>query len=129
MQDVASVMWRPPRAATECPPQDMVGVLHRLENLTRVGFCRLCYTLGRNCGCARATHQSSYGYGAQALWAPPQPSYASMASSMMTTASTSMRGISPTIGPPRGFPAIGAPTPMDVSPSYNLLAQAGVGRL
>ena len=49
----------------------------------------------------------------------------------MTTASTSMRGVSPTVGPPPGFPAMGVPTPMDVlpaSPSYNLLAHAGVGR-
>ena len=51
-----------------------------------------------------------------------------MASSMMTTASTSMRGVSPTMGPPPGFPAMGVPTPMYVSPNYNLLAHAGVGR-
>ena len=67
-------------------------------------------------------------YRDQALWAPPLPSYASMASSMATTASTSMRGVSLTMGPPPGFPARGVPTPMDVllaSQSYNLLAQAG----
>ena len=67
----------------------------------------------------------------QALWVPPQPSYASMAVSMTTTASTSMRGVSPTMRPPPGFPTRGLPLPMDVSPasqSYNLLAQAGVGR-
>ena len=54
-----------------------------------------------------------------------------MASSMITTTSTSLRGVSPTAGPPPGFPTRGAPSPMDVSPaqkSYNLLAQAGVGR-
>ena len=54
-----------------------------------------------------------------------------MASTMITTASTSMRGVSPTAGPQPGFPARGAPAPMDVSPaskSYNLLTQAGVGR-
>ena len=42
-----------------------------------------------------------------------------------------MRGVSPTAGPPPGFPAMEVPTPMDVSPasqSYNLLAHAGVGR-
>ena len=38
VQDVASGMWRPPHAATDCPNQDIVGVLHRLENLTGVGF-------------------------------------------------------------------------------------------
>ena len=131
VQDVASGMWKPPHATTSCPSQDMTGVLHRLENLTRVGFCHLCYALGGNCRCSKATPQAPLSYGGQALWVPPQPSYASMASSMTTTASTSMRGVSPTVGPPPGFPARGAPSPMDVSPapqSYNLLAQAGVGR-
>ena len=50
---------------------------------------------------------------------------------MITTTSTSLRGVLPTAGPPPGFPARGAPSPMDVSlaqKSYNLLAQAGVGR-
>ena len=131
MQDMASGMWKPPRAATSCPSQDMAGVLHRLENLARVGFCHLCYTLGGNCRCSKATPQAPLGYGDQALWVLPQPSYASMASSTITTASTSMRGVSPTVGPQPGFPAKGAPSPMDVLPalqSYNLLAQAGVGR-
>ena len=128
VQDVASGMRRPPRTATDCPNEDIVGVLHRLENLTGVGFCYLCYALGSNCGCSRATYQAPCGYGSTALWTPPKLSYASMASSMMTTASTSMRGVSPTMGPPPGFPAMGAPTPMDVLPSYNPLAHAGVGR-
>ena len=131
VQDVASGMWKPPRVATSCPIQDMAGVLHRLENLTGVGFCCLCYTLGGNCRCSKATPQAPLGYGGQALWVLPQPSYASMASSMITTASTSMRGVSPTVGPPPGFPTRGVPSPMDVSlapQSYNLLAQAGVGR-
>ena len=131
MQDVTSGMQKPPCVATSCPSQDMAGVLHRLESLTEVGFCRLCYTLGGNCRCSKATPQAPLGYGGQALWVPPQPSYASMASSMTTTTSTSMRGVSPTVGPSPGFPARGASSPMDVLPapqSYNLLAQAGVGR-
>ena len=109
----------------------MAGVLHRLENLTGVGFCCLCYALGGNCRCSKATHQAPLGYGDQALWVLPQPSHASMASSTITTASTSMRGVSLTVGPPPDFPARGAPSPMDVSldpKSYNLLAQAGIGR-
>ena len=131
VQDVASGMRKPPRMATDCPNQDIAGVLHRLENLTGVGFCRLCYTLGSHCGCSRTTHQAPHGYGGQALWVPPKPSYASMASSTVTTTSTSMRGVSPSVGPPPGFPARGTPTRKDVSPasqSYNPLAHAGVGR-
>ena len=128
VQDVALGMWRPPRAATECPNQYIAGVLHRLENLTRVGFCCLCYALGSNCECSRATHQAPQSYGSTALWTLPTPSYASMASLTMTTASTSMRGVSPTVGPPPGFPAMGVPAPMDVLLSYNPLAHAGVDR-
>ena len=131
MQDVASWMRKPPHAATGCPSQDMAGVLHKLENLTGVGFCCLCYTIGGSCGCSRAVPQVPPSYRDQALWVLPQPSYASIASSMSTTTSTSMRGVSPTARPPPGFPARGTPLPMDVSPapqSYNLLAQAGVGR-
>ena len=131
VQDVALGMQRPPHAATDCPNQDIAGILHRLENLTKVGFCHLCYALGSNCGCSRATHQAPHGYGSLALWVLLKPSYVSMASSMMTTASTSMRGVSPTVGPPPGFPTMGVPTPMNVSlasQSYNPLAHAGVGR-
>ena len=131
VQDVASGMQKPPHVTTDCPNQDIAGILHKLENLTGVGFCCLCYALGGHCECSRATHQAPHGYGSQALWVLPQPSYASVASSMVTTASTSMRGVSLTVEPPPGFPARRAPTPMDVSPasqSYNLLAHAGVGR-
>ena len=131
MQDVASWMWKPPHAATGCPSQDLAGALHKLENLTGVGFCHLCYTVGGSCRCSRAAPQAPPSYRDQALWVLPQPSYASMASSTITTTSTSMRGVSLTVGPPPGFPARGTPSPMDVLPapqSYNLLAQAGVGR-
>ena len=128
VQDVALGMRRPPCAAMECPKRDIARVPHRLENLTGVGFCCLCYALGNTCGCSGATNQAPHGYGSRALWTLPKPSYASMASSTMTTASTSMRGVSPTMGPPPGFPTIGAPTSMDVSLGYNPLAHARVGR-
>ena len=131
MQDVASGMWKPPSTATGCPNQDMAGVLHKLENPTGIGFCHLCYTLGGSCRCLRSTPQAPLSYRDQALWVPPQPSYASVASSMITTASTSMRCVSSTAGPPPGFPVRETPTLMDVllaPQSYNPLAQAGVGR-
>ena len=131
MQDVASWMWKPPRVATCCPSKDMAGILHKLENLTGIGFCHLCYTLGDSCRCSKAAPQAPLSYRDPALWVPPQPSCASMTSSMITTASTSMRGVSSMAGPPPGLPVRGTPSPMDVSPasqSYNLLTQAGVGR-
>ena len=131
MQDVASWMQKPPCAAIRCPSKDIAGVLHKLENLTGVGFCHLCYTLGDSCRCSKAAPQAPLSYRDLALWFLPQPSYASMASAMITTASTSMRAVSSTAGPSQGFPVRGMPSPMDVSPaswSYNLLTQAGVGR-
>ena len=129
--DVASWMWKPPHVATCCPSKDIAGILHKLENLTGIGFCHFCYTLGDSCRCSKAAPQAPLSYRDPALWVPPQPSYASMASSMITTASTSMRGVSSTAGPPPGFPVRGTPSLMDVLPasqSYNLLTQAGVGR-
>ena len=117
--------------ATCCPSQDIAGILHKLENLTGIGFCHLCYTLGDSCRCSKAAPQAPLGYGYPALWVLPEPSYASMASSMITTASTSMRGVSSMAGPPPSFHVRVLPLPMDVSPasqSYNLLTQAGVGR-
>ena len=53
-QDVALWMWKPPRVATSCPNKDITGILHKLENLSGVGFCHLCYALGGSCGCSRA---------------------------------------------------------------------------
>ena len=73
VQDVASGMQRPPRAARECPKQDIAGVLHRLENLTRVSFCHLCYTLGNTCGCTGVTHQAPHGYRSMASGPRPSP--------------------------------------------------------
>ena len=103
VQDVASGMWKPPHIATDCPSQDMVGVLHKLENLTGVGFCHLCYTVGSSYRCSRTAPQAPTSYRDQALWALPLPSYALMASPMITMASTSIRGVSST----SGFPARG----------------------
>ena len=131
MQDVASWMQKPPHAATWSPSKDIAGILHKLQNLTGIGFCCLCYTLGDSCRCSKAAPQAPLSYRDLALWVLPQPSYASMASSMITTASTSMRGVSSMAGPPPGFPVRRMPSLMDVLPasqSYNLLTQAGVGR-
>ena len=36
VQEVSSHMRLPPRVAVECPTSDMVGVLNRLEGMTRV---------------------------------------------------------------------------------------------
>ena len=73
VQDVASGMWKPPHVATSCPSQDMAGVLHRLENRTGVGFCHLCYALGGNCRCSKATHQALSVTGVRLYGFRPSP--------------------------------------------------------
>ena len=84
VQDVASYMRHPPAAAVHCLVEHIVGVLHRLENLTKVRFCRFCYALNNSCHCAVRASQTPGSYRDQPLWSPPAPTYASMASSVMT---------------------------------------------
>ena len=108
IQDVTSGMRKPPQAAADCPQEDIIGVLHKLETLTPVKFCHLCFGLGNMCRCSKVPHQApSQG---PALWVPPAMSYATMVSTTLTTASSSVAGVSPMMllppGPPPGFPAL-----------------------
>ena len=43
IQDVTSGMILPPEVAVYCPQADIMGVLNRLEGMTRVPYCRLCF--------------------------------------------------------------------------------------
>ena len=126
IQDVASGMILPPEVAVNCPQADIVGVLNRLEGMTRVRYCRLCLRVGQKCRCSSIPHQAPSQ--ASALWTPPTMSYADMASSTKTTASSSAVGVPSPRYPPPGLPPL---EPMDTLPtpaSENLLATAGVGR-
>ena len=91
MQDVASHMRLPPKAAVECPTSDIVGVLDRLEGMTRVRYCRLCFGVSQKCRCWAIPHQAPGPM--VALWMPPAVSYVAMASPTKTTASTSAVGV------------------------------------
>ena len=126
VQDVASSMILPPEVVVNCPQADIVGVLNRLEGLTWVRYCRLCFGVGQKCQCSSIPHQAPSQ--ASALWMPPMMSYVAMASSTETTASSSAAGVTPSSYPPPGMPPL---EPMDMLPaptSENLLATAGVGR-
>ena len=128
IQDVASGMRMPPEVAVNCPQEDIVGVLNRLERMTPVKYCRLCFRVGKKCRCSNVPRQTPSQ--ASALWTPPMMSYATMASSTETTASSSVGGVPPPRYPPPGLPPVD-PAPMDMLPaptSENLLATAGVGR-
>ena len=126
IQYVASGMRLPPEAVVNCPHADFVGVLNRLERMTMVRYCHLCFGVGQKCGCSSVPHQTPSQ--ASALWMPPTTSYVAMASSTKTTASSSVAGVPPPRYPPPGLPPL---EPMDtlLAPtSKNLLATAGVGR-
>ena len=103
-------------------------VLNRLERMTLVKYCRLCFGVGKKCGCSSVPRQTPSQ--ASALWMPPMMSYAAMASSTETTASSSVGGVPPLRYPPPGLPPLEL-APMDtlLAPtSENLLATAGVSR-
>ena len=126
VQDVTSGMILPPEVAVNCPQADIVGVLNRLKGLTQVRYCRFCFRVSQKCQCSGIPHQAPGQ--ASALWAPPMVSYAAMASSTETMASSSAAGVTPLSYPPPGLPPL---EPMDTLPaptSENLLATAGVGR-
>ena len=114
--------------AVNCPKEDIIGVLNRLERLTPLKYCRLCFGIGDKCRCTNVPHQTpSQG---SALWMPPTMSYATMASPTMTTASFPEGGVPPLRYPPPGLPP-GDLALMDtlLAPSTSaLLATASVGR-
>ena len=128
IQDVTSGMRMPLEAAVNCPQKDIIGVSNRLEMLTSLKYCCLCFGIGNKCRCTNVPRQTpSQG---SALWMPPTMSYATMASPTMTTASAPVGGVPPPGYPPPGLPP-GDPALMDtlLAPSTgNLLATAGVGR-
>ena len=122
IQDVASGMSKPPKAAADCPTEDIVGILHRLEKMTNVTFCWFCFILGGYCRCHPKAPQAP-----TPLWNPPGSSYATMTTGTTTSASTSMVGVPTAADPPPGYPTL----PMDMTllpKATNPLAGAGVGR-
>ena len=124
VQEVTLHMRWPPEVAVSCPTSDMIGVLDRLEGLTRVRYCRSCFGVGQRCQCSMVPCQAPGPM--TALWTPPTVSYTAMVSSTETTASTSAAGVAPPSHPPPGMPAL---EPMDTLPAptmENLLATAGI---
>ena len=125
VQEVASYMQWPLEAAVRCPLTHTIGVLNRLEGLTRVRYCRSCLGIGPGCQCSVVPCQAPGPMAA--LWTPPTLSYSAMVSSTETTASTSTAGVTPPSHLPPKAPAI---EPMDTLPPLtmeNLLATAGIG--
>ena len=126
MQDIASHMRLPPEAAVSCPQSDIIGVLDRLEGLTRVRYCRSCFGVGQRCQCSAIPRQAPGPM--SALWTPPTVSYMAMVSSTETTASTSAAGVTPPSYLPPGMPALEAMDRLPAPTTENLLATAGISR-
>ena len=126
VQEVASHMRWPPEAVVSCPQSDIIGVLDRLEGLTRVRYHRHCFGVGQRCQCSAVPHQAP-GL-TVALWTPPTVSYVAMVSSTETTASTSAAGVTPLSHLPPEMPAHEAMDTLPAPTMENLLATAGVGQ-
>ena len=126
LQDVTSGMILPPEVVMNFPQADMVGVLNRLEGMTRVRYYRFCFRVGQKCRCSGIPHQAPGQ--ALALWMPPMMSYMAMASSTKTMASSSAAGVTPPSHPPLGLPPLEPMDTLVALASENLLATAGVGR-
>ena len=104
VQNVTSHMRLPPEAAAICPQLDIIGVLDRLEGLTRVRYCRSCFGVSQRCQCSALPRQPPGP--TLALWTPPTVSYVAMVSSTETTASTSAAGVThPSYLPPATWDA------------------------
>ena len=127
VQEVASHMRLPPQVAVEYPASDMINVLNRLEDMTRVRYCQHCFRVGQRCQCLVMPQQAP-GV-TTALWSPPVASYTATASPTETIASTSTVGATASrTGGTSGMPQL---EPMETSPplsTVNLLLTAGVGR-
>ena len=123
VQEVASHMRLPPRVAVECPTSDIIEVLNHLENMTQVRYCRHCFGVGRQCRCSVMPRQAPGA--TTSLWSPPGMSYAAMASSTETIASTSTasRVVGTSSMPP--LEAMETSSPLSTA---SLLLAAGVGR-
>ena len=126
VQDVTSHMRLPPEAVVECPTSDIVGVLDRLEGMTWVRYCRLCFGVGQQCQCSAIPHQAPGSMAA--LWMPPTVSYAAMASPTETTASTSAVGVTHSSYQSSGLPPLEAMDTLPPLTTENLLLTAGVSR-
>ena len=124
VQEVALHMRWPPEAVVSCPQSDIMGVLDRLEGLTRMRYCQSCFGISQRCQCSVVPCQAPGSMAA--LWVPPTVSYVAMVSSTETTASTSAAGVTPLSHLLLEMPA---PKAMDTLPApstENLLATAGI---
>ena len=102
VQDVAAGLQVLPPRLNNCLDPEILNLFHRLEAVTQVKFCHLCYYPGTNCRCAGVPlttplpswsqiMDQTLGYGMTASFEG------------VTTLSTSLGGMSGLVPPPPGI--------------------------
>ena len=99
VQDVAAGLQVLPPGLSNCLDPEMLSLLHLLEVVTQVKFCRLCYYPGTNCRCAGVPPMTPPTSWSQIM--EQTLGYGTTASSGgVTTPSTSLGGMSGLVPPP-----------------------------
>ena len=102
VQDVAAGLQALPPRLSDCLDPEVITLLQRLEAVTQVSFCHLCYCPDTNCRCAGVPLSTPLTSWSQITECTP--GYGMTASSGgVTTPSTSMGGMSGLVPPPPGI--------------------------
>ena len=102
VQDVAASLQALPPGLSNCLDPKILNLLHRLEAVTQVKFCCLCYYPETNCKCAGVLPMTPLTSWSQIM--EQTPGYGVTASSGgVTTPSTSLGGMSGLVPPPPGI--------------------------
>ena len=102
VQDVAAGLQVLPPRLSNCLDPEVLNLLQRLEAVTQVKFCHLCYYLDTNCRCPGVPLSAPLTSWSQIT--ERTPGYGVTASSSgVTTPSTSLGGMSGFVPPPPGI--------------------------
>ena len=102
VQDVAASLQALPPGLSNCLDPEILNLLHRLEAVTQVKFCHLCYYPGTNCRCAGVPPTTPSTSWSQIM--EQTPGYGTTASSGgVTTPSTSLGSMSRLVPSPPGI--------------------------
>ena len=102
VQDVAAGLQALPPGLSNCLDPEVITLLQRLEVVTQVRFCHLCYYPDTNCRCAGVPLLTPLTSWSQIMeWTPGYGTTAS--SSGVTTPSTSLGGMTGLVPPPPGI--------------------------
>ena len=102
VQDVAAGLQALPPGLSNCLDPKVLNLLQRLEAVTQVKFCHLCYHPDANCRCPGVPPSAPLTSWSQIMeWTPGYG--ATVSSGGVTTPSTSLGGMSRFVPPPPGI--------------------------